>query len=244
MSHLSPTSADRFLNFLHCLGSDVQLNTWMGYSGLMDTSPPFRHGKKAIFTTLHHRPILFPILPWFLDPNSAEELVACCTTVLVYVEHGGHFDAPLILPHSRQNFIHSYIVVSPDADGLIRVCDIFRCSIGRYRPSIPRDLLIELGPSLRTFLLYKMVNADRTAAICKESECLDIIRRRNRQALIDVVVDEATGKHVAQSLTSPKSNLNTTPAISLRSTPRTLTFSPGFSLSQTNSSPQNFKLDG
>jgi hypothetical protein len=167
-------------------------------------------------------------LPWFLDPNSAEELVSCCTTVLVYVESEGYFDAPLLLPHVRHNFIHNYIVVSPDTDGLIRVVDVFRCSVGRYRPGIPRDFRCEIGPNLRTFLLYKMVNADRTAAMCKESECLDIIRRKNRQALIDVVVEEATGKSSIQPVPSPAPS-----SAYISFSPRATTLSPGYSLSPT-----------
>ena len=52
-----------FSNF--CLGNEIDLSHWDGYHGNMDVVHPFKHGKRAIYTTLHQRPVLFPIVPWF-----------------------------------------------------------------------------------------------------------------------------------------------------------------------------------
>ena len=118
-----------------------------------------------------------------------------CTTVCVYVD-SGRLNVPWVLRHSKNNFIHNYVVVTPDPNGTgVRVSDVFKCSIGRYRPSIPRNYVFELDATLRDYLLYKMINADRVAAHCREDECLDIFRRRNRQILIDAVVEGSKSLH-------------------------------------------------
>ncbi len=135
--------------------------------------------------------------------------MSACSTVLVYVD-SGRLNVPWLFRHTKNNFIHNYIVVTPDPNGSgVRVADVFKCSIGRYRPSVPRNFSFDINIALRDFLLYKLINADRAAAHCRENECLDIIRRRNRQSLIDAVVEGSKSVHKhhsrshSQSLSSP-----------------------------------------
>ena len=104
----------------------------------------------------------------------------------VYLEEGS---IRLPLHFHNEGFVHSYIVVRPEGQNRFSVQDIFSCSIGRCRPTIPRDYFFEIGDELSEFLLYKMINSDRAASYCRAPECLDILRRRNRQVLIDAVVE-------------------------------------------------------
>ena len=186
LKSLNEKSRARFLQFVRSLGKEVDLARWEGYHGNLDVKFPFRHGRKAIAASLHQRHIMFPVLPWFLSHTAAEDLLCRCTTVLIYLE-SGHLDVPITV---KDNFIHNYLVISPDKETEgFRVMDVFRCSIGRYRPTIPRDYLFLPGERFTQFLLYKMINADRAASHCRELDCLDILRRKNRQKLINAVVE-------------------------------------------------------
>jgi len=185
LSHLKEENHDKFHSFLLSLGNRINLENWQGYHGSVDVQPPYRHGQHAIQATLHHRPVLMPVVPWF-QRREAAEFVSGCSTVLVYVESG---TVRLPLHFHNEGYVHSYIVVRPEGQNRFSVQDVFACSLGRCRPTIPRDYLFEIGDELTEFLLYKMINSDRAASYCREPECLDILRRRNRQELIDAVVE-------------------------------------------------------
>ena len=66
---------------------------------------------------------------------------------------------------------------------------VFACSIGRCKPTIPQNFIFSGGGQLAEFLLFKVINADRAASFCQDNECLDVLRRRNRQSIIDAIVE-------------------------------------------------------
>ena len=107
--------------------------------------------------------------------------------MIVYVEKGA---AGIRLPLKNGGYIHSYLVVREEEENHFTVQHVFACSIGRCKPTIPQRFLFSgEGGALAEFLLFKVINADRAASFCRDEGCLDVLRRRNRQSIINAIVE-------------------------------------------------------
>tara|TARA_R110002050_G_scaffold254736_1_gene393297 strand:+ start:100 stop:528 length:429 start_codon:yes stop_codon:yes gene_type:complete len=129
--------------------------------------------------------------------------------VLVYLDNCSSVTLPVKVGGETSKTLHSYIVVKPVANPNLLsensfveqaerdaadmgpedryiICGAFKKVVGRFKPMLPRKEFKE-GRELRHFLLHKLVNADRAAWHCTEEECMETVRRRYRQGMIDKV---------------------------------------------------------
>ena len=71
------------------LGTEIDLSHWDGYHGSVDVAHPFRHGKRAVYTTLHQRPVLFPVVPWWgiISSLTHSHTLICSRTLTRLLTH-------------------------------------------------------------------------------------------------------------------------------------------------------------
>jgi hypothetical protein len=185
-------ASDEFYNFMNCVADKVTLQGWDKYDGGLDTKDN-KTGKEAYHATYQGVEIMFHVSTLLPsagnDPEEIQEKkkahIGNDYVVIVFVEGDEPFS-----PHVLQSkFNHVFIIVrkvpSMKKKVVYQISVAHRASVSVTPPSVPADSLFERSVDLRSYMLAKVINSERTAIMSALSAQLKSIRTQLMKMLFD-----------------------------------------------------------
>jgi hypothetical protein len=156
---------------LSCIGVKIPLRGWQGFDGGLNVDKDF-DGTHSFYAKYKHHEIMFHVST-YLSHNetdsqhlSKKKHIGNNIVNIVFMEPGA---PPLDPTFMRTQFTHVYILVQPFYPDAASVAPYFRISVVAkdgvrpFGPSIPQNVDFELDYMLKSFLLLKLINAERAA---------------------------------------------------------------------------------
>lgn len=176
-------ASEEFYNFMECIADKISLQGWDKYDGGLDTKDN-KTGKYAYHATYQGVEVMFHVSTLLPkagnDPEEIQEKkkahIGNDYVVIVFVEGDEPFS-----PHTLQSkFNHVFIVVrkliSVKKKVVYQISVSQRASVGLTQPTLPADSLFERSSDLRSYVLAKVVNSERTAIMSALAAQLKSIR--------------------------------------------------------------------
>eukprot|EP01122_Echinamoeba_exundans_P014583 TRINITY_DN663_c0_g1_i2.p1 TRINITY_DN663_c0_g1~~TRINITY_DN663_c0_g1_i2.p1 ORF type:complete len:1132 (-),score=246.29 TRINITY_DN663_c0_g1_i2:654-4049(-) len=185
-------ASDEFYNFMNCVADKVKLQGWDKYDGGLDTKDN-KTGKESYHATYQGVEIMFHVSTLLPsagnDPEEIQEKkkahIGNDYVVIVFVEGDEPFS-----PHVLQSkFNHVFIIVRKvptiKKKVVYQISVAHRASVSVTPPSVPADSLFERSVDLRSYMLAKVINSERTAIMSALSAQLKSIRTQLMKMLFD-----------------------------------------------------------
>eukprot|EP00005_Dracoamoeba_jomungandri_P010493 CAMPEP_0174263584 /NCGR_PEP_ID=MMETSP0439-20130205/19287_1 /TAXON_ID=0 /ORGANISM="Stereomyxa ramosa, Strain Chinc5" /LENGTH=936 /DNA_ID=CAMNT_0015349005 /DNA_START=58 /DNA_END=2868 /DNA_ORIENTATION=+ len=152
----------KFLKFLHCLGTTIELQGWSEFRGGLDVKNGTT-GQFSIFTTFFGWPIMFHVstlLPFKTSDTQQIERkrhIGNDVVVIIFQDEADEFDPSIMKTH----FNHIFIVVTMYSTEQIKLEVISRDCVKYFTPRL--NHFFALDDKFREFLLVKMINGEHSA---------------------------------------------------------------------------------
>ena len=185
--------SEAFNEFLDCLGDKVKLKGFEDYSGGLDTKHDLT-GKESVFTKFEERQVMFHVSTMLPNSEHDDQQLArkrhigndIC--VIIFQEE----PTPFIPGTISSQFLHCYIVVQGVDTGTdncrYKVSIACRDDVQDFPPRLPNPCAtFRKGPEFRSFILTKLINAERSAYRAKKFNKLNA---RTRCLLLDGLYSE------------------------------------------------------
>jgi hypothetical protein len=163
-----------FTSFLNWIGERVELMGWTKFRGGLNVRDLNVTGTHSYYTTLPLEgiEIMFHVsteLPFSeTDAQCLERKrhLGNDVVLVVFWEGEGEFDPTLV----KSQFNHVFVVIAVDPSSIAelgkiryRISIVCKPGVPRWEPFMPFPPVFDRGDTLRTWLLYKLVNAERAA---------------------------------------------------------------------------------
>ena len=170
--------------FLHFLGTQIELQGWTGYKGDLDVKNGGT-GTHAFHTEFSGMEIIFQSAS--LLPEIRRKPIIGNTISTIVFQESGSFDPSLIV----SQVLHVFVVVQPvqTAEGTFyRVGIVSKKGVPRYRPSLLLPAIFPPTPEFRHFLLTKLINGERASYHCFSKTA------SQRRSLVEIVQQTRLGQ--------------------------------------------------
>eukprot|EP00026_Physarum_polycephalum_P000328 Phypoly_transcript_00328.p1 GENE.Phypoly_transcript_00328~~Phypoly_transcript_00328.p1 ORF type:complete len:1301 (-),score=247.36 Phypoly_transcript_00328:874-4776(-) len=186
------TGSAEYEKFLSCIGDKVQMRGWQSFHGGLSTTEDC-DGVQSIYTRFRQFEIMFHVSTLLShEPTDKQYLakkkhIGNDIVVVVFMD----IDAPPLDPaFMRTHFTQVYILVQPfypesGASGstspCFRISAVAKDGVRPFGPAIPDNVDFSIDHMLKSFLLLKLINAER-AALASSVFC-DKLANARRQFL-------------------------------------------------------------
>merc|ERR1712137_638207 len=205
------TISANFKEFLEILGDKVKLLGWDKYSGGLDTTPTAETGKYSIFTKYEGCAIMYHVAPYLpLSSSNTQQVFSLFLFLFISLflhdrkfqlarkRHIGNDVVVIVFNESKKpylaslvasQFIHVIIVVSKQVDenqkSFYSVAVTAKSDVPAFGPILPAIGRFYSKDALRSFLLQKMINAEKASVY---ASAFVSRLKRSRQCLLNCLM--------------------------------------------------------
>eukprot|EP01104_Vermistella_antarctica_P010586 TRINITY_DN2836_c0_g1_i2.p1 TRINITY_DN2836_c0_g1~~TRINITY_DN2836_c0_g1_i2.p1 ORF type:complete len:703 (+),score=111.69 TRINITY_DN2836_c0_g1_i2:384-2492(+) len=184
-----------YQNFIEFLGQEIELKGWQHYRGDLDVKNNST-GETAYYTKWGHLEVMFECA--HLIPSLRRKPIIGNTVVTIVFQQDGQFDPSSIL----SQVLHAFIVVQPlkkDGETFYKVGVASKKGVPRFRPTLKLPGIFRLDDKFRSFLFFKLINAERASYHCSakvkgQKRSLVEIVQATRNGQLDFAVENAKDK--------------------------------------------------
>jgi len=195
--YANQTSSPAFEEFLSCLGDKIILQGWRQYNGGLDVIKNST-GTHSYYTIMHDIQIMFHVstmLPYFdADPQQLERKRHLGNDICVIIFVDGK--TPLQPSAHKSHFNHVFCCVQPDittTETRYKVGFAYKQGVNTPDPPLINPPIIKRGAELRSYLLTKLINAERGAYLAPGfAKPIAAMRKQHIDELIQEYCNKAT----------------------------------------------------